>query len=74
MKLTKKAIAAFEGATRLKTRLAFEMGKSVYTVDRWVSENEDNGLLTTAKAVQIINEETGLGASEILEEETVPVK
>jgi len=74
MRLTQKAIDAFNRHTKLKTRLALEMGKSVYSVDRWISENEDNGLLTTAKAVQVITEETKLDASEILEEILVPVK
>lgn len=68
MRLTQKAIRSFAGATKLKTRLALEMGKSVYTVDRWVLENEDNGFLTTAKAVQVITEETELESSEVLEE------
>ena len=73
MRLTTKAILAFKGNSRLKNRIALEMDKSVYTVDRWLSENEDNGFLTTAKSIQVIKEELGLTDDEILEEETVKV-
>lgn len=70
MKLTNKAIAEIKTNRRLKNRLALDLEKSGYTVERWISENEDNGFLTTAKALQIIKEETGLTDDQILEEET----
>jgi hypothetical protein len=66
MKLSDRAINCFKGNSRLKNRLALEMDKSVYTVDRWISENEENGFLTTAKSIQIIGEETGLSSQDIL--------
>lgn len=69
MKLTSKAITEIKKNTRLKNRLALELGKSGYTVERWISENENNGMLTTAKSVQLIIEETEMVQDEILEEE-----
>jgi hypothetical protein len=69
MKLSSIAVKAF--TTRLKNRLALEMDKSVYTVDRWLSDNEENGPLTLAKSLQLIKEETGLPTEQILEEDTV---
>lgn len=72
MKLTAAAINAL--TVRTRNRLALELDCSVPTVDRWVKDNEENGKLTTAKAVQVISEETGLKPSKILEEERVPIK
>lgn len=71
MRLTSKAIESVKRNTRLKNRLALELGKSGYTVERWISENEGNGMLTTAKSVQLILEETGMANEEILEEEAI---
>lgn len=71
MKLTIKALEAIKGNTRLHNLVALEFGKSVYTVSRWISENDDNGPLTTAKAVQIIQKESALKKAEILEESSV---
>lgn len=69
MKLTTTAISEIKKNKRLKNRLALDLEKSGYTVERWISENEDNGPLTTAKAIQVIKQETRLADSEILEEE-----
>lgn len=69
MKLSYKAIQAI--TTKTRTRLALDMNCSVYTVDRWINDNEENGDLTKSKCIQIISEETGLQNSEILEEEVV---
>jgi len=68
MKLTSTALKSI--TTKTRNRIALELNCSVYTVDRWIKDNEDNGDLTKAKPVQIIAEETGLGNSEILEEAT----
>lgn len=73
MKLSNKALSRIQGldretTNRLKGRLSLEMAKSVYSVDRWFDQNESNGPLTTAKALQVIREETGLSDTEILEE------
>lgn len=53
---------------RTKNRLALEFDCSVPTIDRWIKDNDENGDLTKARAIQIIAEETELSDSEILEE------
>jgi hypothetical protein len=67
MKLTQKAIDALKSNKRARARLQLDMNKSEFTINRWIAENDDNGLLTTATALMIINEETGLDNSEVLE-------
>lgn len=67
MKITQQAIKAL--TTKTKTRLAMELNCSVYTVAAWIKENRENGMLTTAKALQVIREETGLDDQQILEDE-----
>lgn len=56
---------------RTKNRLALELDCSVPSVDRWIKENEPNGNLTKAKAVEIISQETELTPDQILEETVV---
>lgn len=73
MILKLKTLAAIKKHTRLKNRLALELDKSGYTVERWISDNEPNSPLTTAKALQVIREELGVTDSEILEEEVATV-
>jgi hypothetical protein len=69
MKLSEKALHAM--TVRARNRIALELDCSVPTVDRWIKENEDNGDLTKALAVQIISEETGISPEEILEESDI---
>lgn len=69
-----KAIAIKSITTRTKNRLALELDCSVHTVERWITDNEDNGNLTKSKSIEIISEETGLKESEILEESAEVVK
>lgn len=71
MRLSDKAIIAIKESTRLKTRLALAMNRSVYTIDVWLKDNSDD--LTKAAALAVIREETGLTDSEILENETAEV-
>lgn len=68
MRIQEQALLTINSSVRLKTVLALELGKAVATVSRWISENTENSPLTTAKALQIIREETGLEDSQILEE------
>lgn len=65
--LTKKAIDKIKSKDGMKcrNRLAFEMNVNSRTVDRWVEVNSI--MLTTAKALAIIESETGLKESQILE-------
>lgn len=53
---------------RIRNRLALEMDKSTSTIERWLTDNDE--MLTTALAVKIISEETGLSANQILTEHT----
>lgn len=66
MVLTETAIKKI--TTKAQNRLALELNCSVYTIGRWIRENEANGDLTKAKALQVIREETELEDSEILTE------
>ena len=66
MKISKPAIGKI--TVRTKNRLALEFDCSVPTIDRWIKDNDENGDLTKARAIQIISEETELSDSEILEE------
>lgn len=67
MKLSKLAILAIKGAELgLKTKIQKLTGVHYATVCRWISENEDNGELTKASMVKVIQEETGLTADQIL--------
>jgi transposase len=66
MRLSSLAISKI--SVRTKNRLALELGCSVQTIERWIKQNEDNGNLTKATALQVIEQETELDQSEILEE------
>ena len=69
MKISQSAIDKI--TVRTKNRIALEFDCSVPTVDRWIKDNDENGDLTKAMAVQIISEETGIPVEEILEESDV---
>lgn len=65
--LTNKSLQAIKDNLRCRNRLAYEMNVNPRTIDRWI-EGKDI-MLTTAKALTIIIEETGLTQEEILEKE-----
>lgn len=68
MKLSKAAILALRGTgPEVKDALAAVLGISTKTLYRYISDNDDN--LTKAAALEFIRKETGLGDSEILENE-----
>lgn len=67
MKLTKKAKKAINDSTRLKNLLAIEFDCSVYTIKRWL--DDDDVRLTAPSATIIIKSETLLPDSQILEAE-----
>jgi hypothetical protein len=69
MKLTRKAKTAINKNTRLKNLLALEFDCSVFTIKRWVDEDEVR--LTAPSSTTIIKKETGLSDSQILESEKV---
>lgn len=67
MRLTTKAISEIDQLhIRLKLALVFMVTER--RVSQMISDNRENGQLTTAAAMKVIREETGLGDSEILEE------
>lgn len=51
---------------RIRNRLALELDYSQQSIENWLSENEHDGKLTTATALKIITEETGLSQDQIL--------
>lgn len=77
MQLTEKAIQVIQhrDGLNIRNRLAYELKKSYATIERWL-EDASNGtgergvMLTTAQALQIIREETGLTDAEILTQES----
>jgi hypothetical protein len=70
MKLTRKAIKGIKDhGARLK--LALALGFSEQWIVRVIGANKSNGPLTTATALKVIRQETGLKDAEILEEEPV---
>lgn len=72
MKLSKKALSAITPKTRLKLALGLDC------TEQWMiqllDKNKENGPLTTATALQIIRQETGLRDDQILTKETEIVK
>lgn len=70
MKLTERAINAINQETKL--RLAIALKFTEYWMGKIIDNNKDNGPLTTAAALKVIRDETGLDDSEILEEATKP--
>ena len=65
MKLTEKAIQAIKDAKNANAKIALALGCSVYTVDRYLKDNDDS--LTKAAALAVIRKVTGLKSKEILE-------
>lgn len=70
MKLSNKAIEILKhkDSLNLRNRLAYEMVKHVDTILRWINHNDP--MLTTALALQILREETGMSDEEILTNES----
>lgn len=67
MKLTEKAIAAIS-TREIVLKLALALGFTEVWIHRLIQKNKENGDLTTAAALKVISEETGLSQVEILEE------
>lgn len=68
MKLSQKAIESIKNNKRVRARLQLDLDKSEFTINRYISDNEENGMLTTAAALKVIREETGLNDLDILKE------
>lgn len=74
MRLSQTAINKIKSNNQVKARLISNFDKSPFTIERWISDNERNGQLTTASALQIISDETGLNDDQILEREPDEVR
>lgn len=68
MKLTTKAIKAV-GEKSVRLKLCVKLDFTEQWILKMIAANKDNGPLTTAAALQVIREETGLKEKEILEDE-----
>lgn len=64
MKLSQQAINALKNNKRARARLQLEFDKSEYTINRYIADNDI--MLTTASALVIIREETGMKNNQIL--------
>lgn len=73
MKLTRKAIKGIKEQTA-RLRLALALGFSEQWIIKVIGANKSNGPLTTALALKVIREETGLTDAEILQEEIETAK
>lgn len=73
MKLSISALTNIDNqTTRLK--LALALGFSETWVRGLINKNKDNGPLTTAMALEVIRQETGLTDEQILEREPVETR
>lgn len=70
MKLSDKAIAKIKYNSRVKARLMLALDRGSGMVEKWIKHN-NSPMLTTAVALKIIMEETGLNQDEILVDESV---
>ena len=68
MELTTQALEAMKGNSRLMNLIAAELDCSESTVRRWIHANDE--MLTTASALKIISEETGIKQKDLLTEKT----
>lgn len=66
MRLTKDAIELIKKSP-IRLKLAIELGCSDRSIIRYIDDNDFNGPLTTAGALKVIREETGLNDDQILE-------
>jgi hypothetical protein len=65
MVLTKQALDAID-RTEIRLRLAMALGFTEQWIIKSISQNKNNGILTTAKALEVITECTKMKQSEIL--------
>lgn len=68
MTIAEQILNKLKDNTRLKSMLALEMNKSIYTVQGWITENAADGPLTKIKALRIIASELGQDVDELLED------
>lgn len=75
MRLSQKALQQIN-TTQVRLRLAMQFDCTERWISQLIKENQSDGDLTKASALQIIREQTGLNDTEILEEDkqTEPAK
>lgn len=73
MKLTQKALDSINNRATILA-LALGLDFTELWVNKLIEANKENSALTTAKAISIIKEKTGLDDQEILEEEPIKEK
>ncbi len=66
MKLTQQAINAIRESKECRAELLYQMEISSGSLYNWLSANDENGKLTTALALKIIAENTGLKQNQLL--------
>ena len=66
MKLTEEAKTAIQKNANLKKELIYHLANTSTTLYRWLDKNEENGMLTTVRAVEIIKEFGKMKAKDIL--------
>lgn len=67
MRLSQKALQQIN-TTQVRLRLAMQFDCTERWISQLIKENQSDGDLTKASAMQIIREQTGLSDAEILEE------
>lgn len=67
MKLTQRVLEALKNNKTARARLQLGLDRSEYTINRYIFSNDV--MLTTAAALKIIREETGLSDAQILDKE-----
>ncbi|MEJ7610631.1 MAG: hypothetical protein WKF88_05565 [Ferruginibacter sp.] len=70
MRLTDKAINAINKQD-IRPWITLELGCSEDSTKRYIKANESNGPLTTAGALSVIRDKTGLTDDELLERESI---
>lgn len=66
IRLKNQTLDAIKGSVRLQNKLQLALGKSWFTIQRYVKTNDAK--LTTVTALSIISEETGIPQQELLEQ------
>lgn len=69
MKLNNKAIETLIADRAIRQKLGLELDFTEVWIDKLIEKNKENGPLTTVKALQVIEKETGLSQEQILEAE-----
>ncbi|MEJ7737424.1 MAG: hypothetical protein WKF97_08360 [Chitinophagaceae bacterium] len=70
MVLTNETLEAINNP-KTRVALAFYLGKTEQWISRLIEQNKNNGLLTTAEALVVIEKETGFKQSQILKDESL---